>query len=370
MHTRLKGRFVKAMENTPIYVDVRQRLLKHVRALRSDGAYLPSERELAAELEISRDTLRRAMKQLIAEGYIVNCPRRGNYLPSVMPPLRIGITFGNGSTPMHTSHTAILSGEIQELARQCCRVEFLDLKRNPSATLKHFALDGLLWNDPTPARFGFIRGLQEENRLPVSCQSIIMTMEQASNFELIHFDIPVHHNFVTLDYRQVGQMRAEYFLRRGVRRPAYVGDTAQSLTYRAFLESYVKFGISLPETLHISRIEDIPEHLSRLLEEGLIDGVVSNGDNVRIENVMRIMDRRKNLPENFTLLLDAVDNLPEILARYPEVAVSAINYLPYQEIGRIAVKNLLRTIKTGKNTNVQMMHTKLEEFSPESRGRI
>jgi GntR family transcriptional regulator len=68
----------------PLYVQVKQMLLKRI----ATGSYqieekLPSERELAEELNISRMTVREALKALVHEGFIYTRVGKGTYVSNL-----------------------------------------------------------------------------------------------------------------------------------------------------------------------------------------------------------------------------------------------------------------------------------------------
>lgn len=68
------------MKAPPAYQTLRQRLRDDVAAgLYADGARLPTESELVAQLGLSRQTVRRAFQDLVTEGVIYRVPGRGTY---------------------------------------------------------------------------------------------------------------------------------------------------------------------------------------------------------------------------------------------------------------------------------------------------
>lgn len=69
---------VRAVRPTNAYEETMQRLLQSVRlGLIGPGERLPSERDLASMLKVSRDTVREAISTLVDSGYVVS--RRGRY---------------------------------------------------------------------------------------------------------------------------------------------------------------------------------------------------------------------------------------------------------------------------------------------------
>jgi GntR family transcriptional regulator/MocR family aminotransferase len=65
-----------------LYVSLRQQLLSgHWPA----AAFLPSERQLSADLQLSRSTVQQALQQLVAEGYLVPQHGRGYRIVEALP---------------------------------------------------------------------------------------------------------------------------------------------------------------------------------------------------------------------------------------------------------------------------------------------
>ncbi len=65
----------------PLYSQVKELLRERIARLRGgEHEQLPSERELARDLNISRMTVRQAVRDLIAEGAIYTAPGRGTFL--------------------------------------------------------------------------------------------------------------------------------------------------------------------------------------------------------------------------------------------------------------------------------------------------
>jgi GntR family transcriptional regulator len=68
------------MKTEPAYQTVRQQLRDEIAAgVYRDGARLPTESELVARHGLSRQTVRRAFQDLVAEGVVYRVPGRGTY---------------------------------------------------------------------------------------------------------------------------------------------------------------------------------------------------------------------------------------------------------------------------------------------------
>ena len=74
------GRLIRRSP-VPLYSQVKELLRERIARLRGgEHEQLPSERELARDLNISRMTVRQAVRELIAEGAIYTAPGRGTFL--------------------------------------------------------------------------------------------------------------------------------------------------------------------------------------------------------------------------------------------------------------------------------------------------
>lgn len=88
------------------FEDTVERLLQTIRlGVLQPGESLPPERELAARLGVSRDTVREAIKSLADAGYLVS--RRGRY----------GGTFLADELPSHTESPSVTHEEIDDALR-------------------------------------------------------------------------------------------------------------------------------------------------------------------------------------------------------------------------------------------------------------
>src|SRR6478752_10797326 len=68
------------MKPPPAYQVLREQLRAEIRGGRyADGARLPTESELAEHHGLSRQTVRRAFQDLVAEGMVYRVPGRGTY---------------------------------------------------------------------------------------------------------------------------------------------------------------------------------------------------------------------------------------------------------------------------------------------------
>jgi DNA-binding transcriptional regulator YhcF (GntR family) len=68
----------------PLYIQIKEQILEHIQEGRWDsGQRLPTERQLAAELAVSRNTVSTAYQELEAEGVLTSYQGRGTFITTV-----------------------------------------------------------------------------------------------------------------------------------------------------------------------------------------------------------------------------------------------------------------------------------------------
>src|SRR5918997_493686 len=106
-----------AASNVPlyrqVYDDLRRAILKgQLKA----GTRLPSTRELAAELGVSRNTVMNAFEQLLAEGYLEGRTGSGTFVSKALPEELFGAREV-GAARVITTRRVVVSHGRQRLAR-------------------------------------------------------------------------------------------------------------------------------------------------------------------------------------------------------------------------------------------------------------
>lgn len=343
-------------KKTPPRIYARQQLSRYASRERFPDGWLPPERVLCEEIGVSRGTLRKALAQLISEGYVIGVPPKGNYITGAPPRLNIGIVLGDGVlSDAAVSVPHMLSGVMDVLGDAGAGARILSPKgpAQVEETCRRYELDGLVWCYPPTAAIPVIDRIIARGELALVVPTLIHSFGG---------DRFPSRNYVTLDYANVGRRRAEYFISRRCRKIAYLGDTPENETFRRFEETLAAAGIRYDMELLIPEIERIPDVLPRLLREGRVDAVVSNGGPSRIENLFRALDEYDDR-QNINLLIDHIPALPEMMARHPSVPVAAINVLPHRETGETAAKALLRALKNGWDGHPILLETTIQRLT-------
>ena len=102
---------------TPLHLEVRDSIAQDIAAgLTAPGDRLPSERDLCERLNVSRLTLRRALKLLVDDGLLESAPGRGWFVPGgpISEPANVLLSFSDmararGLTPS----ASVLSTEVR-----------------------------------------------------------------------------------------------------------------------------------------------------------------------------------------------------------------------------------------------------------------
>lgn len=154
-----------------LYAGLRQAILQgRLRA----GVRLPSTRELATALQLSRNTVMAAFEQLVAEGYLESRVGDGTYVSSALPDdltlaapagRRRSVTPGNGAPPHfsqrhHLITTAPMGGSTDEHAPRAFRTGIPALDAFPTELWSRLVAQQ--WRQATPAllTYGDARGYE------------------------------------------------------------------------------------------------------------------------------------------------------------------------------------------------------------------
>lgn len=345
----------KNMRSTPPrYVKIRQQLIRYADRRRFPDGWLPPERELCVELGVSRGTLRKAMEELIAAGRIVRVRPKGNYIVAVARRTTIGLVMGNGTMENAVVPSPdVLAGLLQTLGVADCVVRILlprGIDRIEETFLRH-ELAGFVWFGP-----------------PTSALSIIAEMS-VSDIPFVAFAPHLRSSIesvgtprvVAFDSAQCGRDRANHFLDRGHRRIAYLGDASDAISYKSFVTALKQAGIDHDPKDHVPEINQIPERLPELLDQG-VTAIGSNGGSERIETLLNTLESHPN-GRSVDLLVDQVITLPDIARRHPNVPISAVNVIPRHQLGVAAGEALLKQINGTPIDASILIPTRIQHFN-------
>ncbi len=226
---------------------------------------LPPYEELAEKLGVARSSLQIAVKQLVAEGYLVTKPgigtfshpeRRLNKYDYYAEEKLIGLIVMDGKSVYHQYFIWTLTARVGEaFGKYCTHLQLLTLgSYNDDAIADEIlsaGLDGLVWINPPPERFGMIRGLARKLPLVVS-----------------DINCPGVHS-VSFDNYGSGHRLAEDLLKRGKRTLAMSPCFArQPEKVEGAKKAFAEQGVPFDEQLVYLDREAFPAQLARDLEAG------------------------------------------------------------------------------------------------------
>jgi len=300
-----------------------------------------SERELCKAFSVTRPTARKALKELVDDGWILARPGLGNFvnpaysknnLHRLLKLRKILVIINDGKLVEYDSfYMNILARVCDSFRGLDARLKMPNLTGNPAKADEELAAynpDGILWVTPSDKYLGAI--------------------------EKIRRNIPVHvlykaggagKDASTVDYRAAGALAASWLLEHGSERPAFIGHKKSSATMRLILEGWLKEfrrrGLDFDPALRIDFDEDIMERAESLLRRESVDGTFCYGYVFAFFD--KALSASKASRKSLKILIDAY--------RYPENSIAskpdAELILHPDELIDMAARSLLASIASG-----------------------
>ena len=253
---KFRGR-IQSDSATPISTQVRTLLLQEIeRGRLTSGARIPSERELAERLGISRTSVREGIARLISDKVLQRSQRRGTFVAGESPEPsngthRVGYLVSQALMEFfHTRNSRILAGAQAQLAQQGYDVLFHTTGEDPrSASLK---------------------GLRRAGKLALDGCIVAGRCRQETLNALLTSSIPVvlvdreigsrRGNIISVraDYASGTRLAMRHLLELGHRSIGFVGFS-DSQKYRAYCDALREFAIPHdPDCVSFLEIFDLP----------------------------------------------------------------------------------------------------------------
>ncbi len=233
-----------------------------IRGKLEPGRFLPTERDLARQFSVSRETARRALKVLESEGFTCTVPRRGHRVLSRSGgtgkglPIAYALTAVDGRSWTGTQDS-LLAAFHRAAMKQGRAMLAIGTPASPASDvlqeLEATRVCGLLLDTVDP---GVIE-LAEKTALP-----IVMVNDWAEDREI---------DSVMQDGQHGGLLAAKYFAARGRKRVAWLGRTIASSAhgfdrYSGTATGLARFGLGLAPGLEVfAGIEDVLPAARQLL---------------------------------------------------------------------------------------------------------
>ena len=342
-----------AMERRiPPHLHAKRELTCRAAELQGPDGSLPPERELCEMIGVSRSTLRKAMDELACESFIVNIPRKGNFLTGASPRRQVAIAIDGCNIP----YTVTMSGILDALSEKPYWVNIQTIRdfSDTHSIIRNFGLSGLIWLSPANEKLPAIAELMASQEVPTSVA--IPFADEDKEFAL-------KDCYATMDKAATGALRAEFMLKRGHRAIAYAGRSKENPTFDKFIETISSAGISNDSSFSLGNGADLPERLNALLNEGKATALVSDGGNQHLERLFKTLNTH---PKGHILEIEVpeVVELQELRKRYPRVKIVARTIIPYREIGHSAAEMLIKMIEGGQRTAPHHIAPEVREEKP------
>ncbi len=322
---------VKAKKNAS-YLQTCYTLRKNIHRFSGKNGYLLSERKLCEQLSASRGTLRKALDELRVEG-IIHTEKRRNYVTETSNNCDVGILMDCFKAAPYMPGPEVISGIMSEMERAGYNARLLVPREESSIPLmvKQYNLQGLLWLDPPESSLPTIVDMGRARQIKICC--VLINHENK-------IDGPLQCNYVTLDRNFHGKQRAKYFIGRGHRRIAYLGNA--DATYCAFVEQMQTEGVKLSPHYRVEP-DEVAERLPKLIRNEKITGILSNGG-LAAKSMFESLSEMDVKALKLDIFLPYTRIINGLMEKFPRVRVSRFAALPEREYGSEAMKMLLRQI--------------------------
>lgn len=303
----------------------------------------PSERKLAKLYKASRITIRHALSELVAEGYLFRIPFRGTYISKDLGKLKIEVII---NPPLSVSFfSEVLSGIEKGISKDenklilKCTNENPEIERKYLETIREEKIDGLI----------IVSGKN-------SFSNIDLIKNVCHILPVVVVDIyigEVDADYVSSDDEKGGYIATKHLIELGCKRILHLAGPVEHSTARLRLNGYKKAleeeGIEFNEEL-IRYTDWSPEkgyyEAKKVLLKNRIDGIFACNDEVAVGAFKAIKELGFSVPSDISIV--GYGNLT--IGRLLEVPLTTIDQKP-EKIGIESYKTLLERIKGERNSH-------------------
>ncbi len=337
------------MRNTSAYSNVREWILNVADNQESEVTKIPSERQLGKILNVSRDTVRRAVSALVEEGVLDARQGAGTYIRRQViknyqkrnwQGSSVGIVIFSGKPRFEVSNYpwVIMQSAINELCAKGIKAQLINIGSNGILAAREIIshkVSGLIWVGPDKDSLNVIDYLQEHN-IPVI--TIGGDLEETKKL----------HNIVTDDFAG-GFIGGEYLLKKGHNKILFVSLTeSRTFDYKRFAgfkNAMAKYGVKVDENLVLRQVDfmDIYNQVRFIIKNGPEFSAIFCADGIYVNTIYNaIRDEGKKIPKDYSLITYDKSREHEC----PGIELVEIRQ-PLAKLGKAAVKKLIN-ILTGK----------------------
>jgi GntR family transcriptional regulator of arabinose operon len=336
----------------PAYSKARDWIVEVVFNKDSKVKSIPSERHLSTMLGVSRDTLRRAIRDLTAEGILESRQGLGTYVNRVPidkhlqkspKGISVGIMIGSGLSRHSLDNYLwlVMQSAVNTLSERGIRTSLISVSSTGIFATKEIMshkVDGLIWIAPPEQCMEIIKYLKEKGIPVISVGGTI--------------DLKKCHYVATDDYTG-GFMAGEYLVKKGHKKILFVSEVkSRPFTvdrFRGFNDALSKYGVKTSKefTIMILEVTSVYETVRKYIRDNVDFSAVFCADGIYLRAVYNaIRDEGKNIPGDYSLISYDKSNSGEC---------SGLNVVeviqPLEKLGKTASKELTRLL-TGKRSAI------------------
>lgn len=296
------------------------------------GEKIPSEPQISKELNLSRNTIRQALKELELKGYLYRVQGKGTFVASrsAKKSNKIALVLYDLNYAVHPFTGEMIKGIGEILAKDGYALEIL-------ATGDFESFNDELMDNSRYA--GFIVAAQQIER-----ENIANMIVSDIPFVMAKNYIPgLKINATLFNYEKAGYMAARHLLSLKQTKIALLnaGNTSISTEFtngvkRAFKENAVELNEN-----NIFNIAFEPENISRHIDNlAVYSGIISFDDNIAFQIITKLKDLGVKVPDDISVI-----GCNDIQAASTFSPTLSTIRLPIIELGRISASKLLSIIK-------------------------
>ncbi|MCM8820706.1 MAG: GntR family transcriptional regulator [Candidatus Omnitrophica bacterium] len=341
-----KGKTKSKIENVERSVVDRVKENLKARILRGEFSTtkrFPSERKLGKEYSASRITVRHAISELVAEGYLFRIPFKGTYISKDISRQTIQLIV---NPPLNVSFFAdILEGIEKEVSKDGnklllkCTDENAEIERRYLEKIREEKLDGLI----------IISGVN-------SLSNVDLIKDVSHILPVVVVDIylgEVEADYITSDDEKGGYLATKHLIELGNRKILHLAGPLQHSTARGRLNGYKKaleeFSIDFDEEMVRYTgwsIESGYYEAKKFLMNTRVDGIFAANDEIAVGAFKAIRELGLSVPSDISII--GYGNLT--IGRYLEVPLTTVDQKP-EKVGAEAYRVLMERLKGERNSH-------------------
>ena len=303
----------------------------------------PAERRLGKEYGVSRITVRHAISQLVAEGYLYRIPFKGTYISKNISKQTIQLLI---NPSLNVSFFAnILEGFEKEVSNDgnrlliTCTNENSEKERRFYENIREERLDGLV----------IIAGAN-------SLHNIDLIKKVSYILPVVVVDIylgGIEADYITSDDEKGGYLATKHLIELGNRKILHLAGPVQHSTAKARFNGYKKaleeFDIPFEEEMVRYcnwSIDSGYYETKKFLISNKVDSIFAANDEIAIGAFKAVKELGLTVPSDISIV--GYGNLT--IGRYLEVPLTTIDQKP-EKIGQQAYKVLIERLKGERNSH-------------------